>query len=294
MSLMRLDPARGRIAGFALPRLPRFRALRNWRVSLGGAILLVVLVSSLLAPWISPFDPYAQDLKAALLPPGGSHLLGTDEFGRDLLSRLIWGGRIALLVAAVSVVVSLIAGLFLGLVAGYFGGWLDALIMRGVDILLAFPNFLLAIAMVAILGPGLANMLVAIAIFGIPGFVRLYRAEVLTLKGADYVEAARSMGAGPWQVIRRHILPNSIPLVIVLCSLRAATAILVASGLSFLGLGVEPPLPDWGAMLTNGREYLRVAPHLTTVPGLAIMALVFAFNIFGDGLRDILDPRRKH
>ncbi|MFT4181866.1 MAG: ABC transporter permease [Rhizobium sp.] len=270
------------------------RALANWRVSLGGGLLTLILVASLLAPVLGPFDPYAQNMQAALQAPSGAHLLGTDEFGRDLFSRILWGGRIAMLVALASVAVSVAAGVALGTVAGYFGGWTDVLIMRAVDILLAFPNFLLAIAMVAILGPGLTNMLVAIAIFGIPGFIRLYRSEVLVLKDADYVEAARSMGASHWQIIRRHILPNTVPLVIVLSSLRAATAILVASGLSFLGLGAQPPLPDWGAMLTNGREYLRVAPHLTAVPGLAIMILVFAFNIFGDGLRDLFDPRKKH
>jgi peptide/nickel transport system permease protein len=267
----------------------RFR--RN-RLALLGLVLVVVLaLSAALAPWLSPYDPGRQSLIEKRATPGGKYLLGADEFGRDILSRVIYGSRVALLVGVLSVVIALAGGLLLGTLAGWAGGWLDALMMRGVEILLAFPYLLLALAIVAALGPGALNTTIAVGIWGVPTVTRIVRGSVLALRETEYVGAARALGAPVPALLRRHILPNIVPGLIVYATLFMANAILLEAALSFLGLGVQPPTASWGLMVSTGRDVLLVAPHVATVPGLAIMVAVLAFNLVGDGLRDALDPR---
>jgi peptide/nickel transport system permease protein len=267
----------------------RFR--RN-RLALLGLVLVVVLaLSAALAPWLSPYDPGRQSLIEKRAKPGGKYLLGADEFGRDILSRVIYGSRVALLVGVLSVVIALAGGLLLGTLAGWAGGWLDALMMRGIEILLAFPYLLLALAIVAALGPGALNTTIAVGIWGVPTVTRIVRGSVLALRETEYVGAARALGAPVPALLRRHILPNIVPGLIVYATLFMANAILLEAALSFLGLGVQPPTASWGLMVSTGRDVLLVAPHVATVPGLAIMVAVLAFNLVGDGLRDALDPR---
>jgi peptide/nickel transport system permease protein len=267
----------------------RFR--RN-RLALLGLVLVVVLaLSAALAPWLSPYDPGRQSLIEKRATPGGKYLLGADEFGRDILSRVIYGSRVALLVGVLSVVIALAGGLLLGTLAGWAGGWLDALMMRGIEILLAFPYLLLALAIVAALGPGALNTTIAVGIWGVPTVTRIVRGSVLALRETEYVGAARALGAPVPALLRRHILPNIVPGLIVYATLFMANAILLEAALSFLGLGVQPPTASWGLMVSTGRDVLLVAPHVATVPGLAIMVAVLAFNLVGDGLRDALDPR---
>jgi peptide/nickel transport system permease protein len=267
----------------------RFR--RN-RLALLGLVLVVVLaVSAALAPWLSPYDPGRQSLIEKRAKPGGKYLLGADEFGRDILSRVIYGSRVALLVGVLSVVIALAGGLLLGTLAGWAGGWLDALMMRGIEILLAFPYLLLALAIVAALGPGALNTTIAVGVWGVPTVTRIVRGSVLALRETEYVGAARALGAPVPALLRRHILPNIVPGLIVYATLFMANAILLEAALSFLGLGVQPPTASWGLMVSTGRDVLLVAPHVATVPGLAIMVAVLAFNLVGDGLRDALDPR---
>jgi peptide/nickel transport system permease protein len=267
----------------------RFR--RN-RLALLGLVLVVVLaLSAALAPWLSPYDPGRQSLIEKRATPGGKYLLGADEFGRDILSRVIYGSRVALLVGVLSVVIALAGGLLLGTLAGWAGGWLDALMMRGIEILLAFPYLLLALAIVAVLGPGALNTTIAVGIWGVPTVTRIVRGSVLALRETEYVGAARALGAPVPALLRRHILPNIVPGLIVYATLFMANAILLEAALSFLGLGVQPPTASWGLMVSTGRDVLLVAPHVATVPGLAIMVAVLAFNLVGDGLRDALDPR---
>jgi len=257
----------------------------------GGVIVLFFVVTAILAPWLSPYNPNEGDLTQRLQPPTGEHILGTDPLGRDILSRVIHGARISLQIQIVSVTIALIIGIFLGMVGGYYGGFFDHLIMRVMDILLAFPGIFLAIAIIAVLGPGLANLMLAAGIYSIPQFARIVRGSVLSLKEKEFVEAARAVGEKDFSILFRYLLPNSMAPIIVQTTLRMATVLLTASGLSFLGLGVQPPTPEWGAMLSNARAYLITAPHVATVPGLAIMLVVMGFNLFGDGLRDSLDPR---
>jgi peptide/nickel transport system permease protein len=267
------------------------RFCRNRLALLGLALVVVLALSAALAPWLAPLDPTRQTLIEKRARPGGKYLLGADEFGRDILSRVIYGSRVALLVGVLSMLIALGGGLLLGTLAGFTGGWVDAVLMRGVEILLAFPYLLLALAIVAMLGPGVLNTTIAVGIWGVPAVTRIVRGSVLTLREAEYVGAARALGAPGRALLRRHILPNIIPGLIVYATLFMANAILLEAALSFLGLGVQPPMASWGLMVSTGRDVLLVAPHVATVPGLAIMLAVLAFNLVGDGLRDALDPR---
>jgi peptide/nickel transport system permease protein len=248
-------------------------------------------MASILAPLLAPQSPTAIDTTAILLPPGPGHWLGTDALGRDVLSRLLHGGRVSLWVGFVAVGISTAIGLALGLVAGYFGKLADEVIMRFVDVMLCFPSFFLILAVIAFLEPSLVNIMIIIGLTSWMGVARLVRAETLTLRGRDFVLAARVAGAGPVRIIVRHILPNALAPVLVSATLGVAGAILVESSLSFLGLGVQPPDPSWGNMLTDGKEVLGVAPWLSIFPGLAILITVLGYNLLGEGLRDLLDPR---
>lgn len=267
------------------------RLKRNRAAVVGGVIVLLFVSIAILAPLISPYPPNEGDLAKRLKPPSQEHLLGTDPLGRDLLSRVIYGARISLQIQVVSVLIALVIGTLLGMVGGYYGGKFDHLIMRLMDILLAFPGIFLAISIIAVLGPGLTNLMLAAGIYSIPQFARIVRGSVLTLKEKEFIEAARAVGENDFNILFRYLLPNSIAPIIIQTTLRMATVLLTASGLSFLGLGVQPPTAEWGAMLSNARAYLITAPHVATVPGLAIMLVVMGFNLFGDGLRDSLDPR---
>lgn len=269
------------------------RLKSNKRSLLGLWMVSLFIIIAILAPWISPYDPLEQNMDKLLQAPSLSHPFGTDEYGRDILSRIFYGSRISLMVGIVGVVISVVFGVAFGTIAGYFGGKIESVIMRITDIFMAFPGFLLALAIVSVLGPGMVNLMIAIGIFSVPSFIWITRSAVLSVKNKEYIEASRSMGAKHRRIILKHILPNSIAPIIVLSALRVATAILSASGLSFLGMGAQPPSPEWGAMLSAGREFLRTAPHLSIVPGIAIMLVVLGFNLLGDGLRDALDPKMK-
>jgi ABC-type dipeptide/oligopeptide/nickel transport system permease subunit len=267
------------------------RLFRNKLAIIGMVILGLFVFCALFAPWIAPYDPIAQDVTRRREPPSWEHPFGMDEVGRDLLSRVIYGARVSLYVGVASVSLAIIAGTLIGAVSGYAGGWVDNLVMRIMDIMLAFPSLLLAIAIVAILGPGLLNMLYAIAFVSIPAYARIVRASVLAAKEMDYTLAARAIGCSSSRILFRHIMPNCLTPIIVQGTLGIATAILDAAGLSFLGLGAQPPTPEWGAMLGQGRGSVFTAPHVVIFPGLAIMLSVLGFNLLGDGLRDALDPR---
>jgi peptide/nickel transport system permease protein len=267
----------------------RFR--RNRLAMLGLALIVVLAVSAALAPWLAPYDPARQSLIEKRAKPGPKYWLGADEFGRDILSRVIYGSRVALLVGVLSVLIALAGGLLLGTVSGFAGGWIDAVMMRGIEILLAFPYLLLALAIVAAMGTGALNTTIAVGVWGIPTVTRMVRGSVLALRETEYVGAARALGAAAPALLRRHILPNVVPGLVVYATLFMANAILLEAALSFLGLGVQPPTASWGLMVSTGRDVLLVAPHVATVPGLAIMLAVLAFNLVGDGLRDALDPR---
>ncbi|MBI4280181.1 MAG: ABC transporter permease [Armatimonadetes bacterium] len=271
------------------------RALRRWLrspLSAGGtAVILLLLLVALLAPALAPYDPIAQDFARKLQPPSPQHLFGTDQFGRDIFSRVVWGARLVLLIVAI---VSLLAGTIgttLGLVAGYFGGWLDEVLMRLTDMFLAFPSLILAMAFAAALGPSLPNMIFAIALVDWTVYARLARAEALRTRNLEYVEAARGIGASDRRVMGRHVLPNCLSPIIVRLTLRMGTIVLTAAALGFLGLGAQPPSPEWGAMVSDGRSYLQDQWWLATLPGLCIALVVLGFNLLGDGIRDVLDPR---
>jgi glutathione transport system permease protein len=269
-----------------------WRRLLRQRVALAaGVLILLVVLAAIAAPWIAPYDPAEPDYNNVLAGPSALHWAGTDSYGRDIFSRIIWGARISISVGFLSVALGGVLGVTLGLVSGFFGGWVDSVIMRLCDVMLAFPGILLAIAVVALLGPGVANVIYAVAVFSIPIYARVVRGSTLAVKQTLYVQAARSIGVKGLRLVLRHILPGTLPGVIVTTSLRLGTAILVAAGLSFLGLGAQPPSPEWGAMLADGRSYLGVADHLTFFPGLAIFLTVLAFNLLGDGLRDALDQK---
>lgn len=269
------------------------RFKKNKRALVGLWMVVIFVVLAVFARAIAPYDPLEQDMNVILQPPSASHLFGTDEYGRDILSRIIYGAQISLMIGIVGVLISVVVGVGLGTISGYFGGKADMFIMRIMDIFMAFPSFLLALAIVSVLGPGMVNVMIAIGIFSVPTFARISRSAVISVKNKEYIEASKSMGASHARVIFKHVIPNSIAPIIVLSTMRIATAILTASGLSFLGMGAQPPTPEWGAMLSTGREYLRSAPHVSTIPGLAIMFMVLAFNMLGDGLRDALDPKMK-
>ena len=253
----------------------------------------VLVFAAIFAPYLAPYNPYTVSLDTRLQPPGGAHLLGTDELGRDILSRLIFGTRVALWVGIVTVVLSGFLGVSGGLVAGFLGGYWDALIMRLVDVFLAFPVIILAIAIVAVRGPGLTNVLLALALVYWTSYARVARAIVLLLREEEYTWAARTLGAGPVRIMLRHLLPNAVAPMVVLASLGMGNAILAEAALSFLGLGIQPPEASWGSMLNVGMGFLRDASFLSTFPGVAIFVTVLGFNLLGDGLRDALDPRMR-
>jgi len=276
------------------------RVFRKNKIAMIGLVITSILIlSALFAPLVAPFSPIAQSLPDRLMPPawaeGGqmAHLLGTDDFGRDLFSRIIYGSQISLRIGVISVSISLVFGLTLGTLAGFYGGRVDALIMRTVDIMLALPAILLAIVIVAMLGPSLNNAMIAIGVVGIPAFARLIRGSVLQEKQKEYVTASRINGASNMNLMFKVILPNCLSPVIVQATMGFASAVLEAAGLSFLGLGAQPPTPEWGAMLSDGLEYITTAPWVITYPGLAILLTVLGFNLIGDGLMDALDPKRK-
>jgi len=274
--------------------LDALRRLRRNRLAVAGGFLIAAfLFMALFAGYISPYDPIKQDWQNVQKPPSSTHLLGTDELGRDLLSRIIHGARISMTIGVISVSIGLVLGTVIGLAAGYFRGISDSLLMRLMDIMLAIPYVLLAIAIVAILGPGLWNTMIAIGIVTIPQFARIVRSSVLEIKEKDYVEAARAIGAGHSRIMLRHVLINALSPLIVQSTLTIASAILNAAALGFLGLGAQPPTPEWGVMLSDGRLLLLVSPWIVTFPGVAIMLSVLGFNMLGDGLRDALDPRMR-
>jgi peptide/nickel transport system permease protein len=269
------------------------RAARRWRRLAGTIGVLVVGTLTLVAlvgPALAPFDPTEQALDRMLQPPGPGHLLGTDDLGRDILSRLLYGARVSLGVGVAAVGLAFGLGGLLGLVAGYRGGWFDEILMRVLDGLLAFPAIVLALAITAVLGPSLGHAMIAIAIVGVPGFARLARGQVLTLRSREFVEAARALGARDSRLLARHIVPGMLAPVVVHASLRLAFAIVTEASLSFLGLGTQPPTPSWGAMLNAGREYLEMAPWMSFAPGAAIFLTTLGFNFLGDAIRDALDP----
>lgn len=269
-------------------------ARRNPLASVGAALVVIFLFFALLAPWIAPQDPARIDLPARLSPPSPAHLLGTDELGRDILSRVIWGSRISMLVGSCVVIVSLVLGLIIGSVAGYYGGRIDRFVNIVVmNAFMSFPGILLAIAFVAFRGPGIFNLVLALSLGGWVGYARLVRGQVLAAREREYVEAARALGAGDLRIIVRHILPNIVQPVIVQAAIGMAAAILAEGTMSFLGLGVPPPTSSWGSMLNDGRAHLFDAPHLVLFPALAVMLAVLSFNFIGDALRDFLDPRSR-
>jgi peptide/nickel transport system permease protein len=260
-------------------------------IRVGTGIVVVVAVAATLAPWLVPFDPATQQLPLRLEGPSGLHWFGLDELGRDILSRVLMGARVSLLVGLVVVGVSSTVGMAVGAVAGFYGGRIDQAISRLMDVLLAFPGLLLAIALVAVLGPSLTNVVLALTAIGWVGYARLVRAQVLRAREFEYVTAARALGAGTWRALTRHVLPTALPAVTVQATLGMAGAILSEAALSFLGLGVQPPTPSWGTMINGGRAHLLDAPHLTVFPGALLAVVVLGFNFLGDGLRDRLDPR---
>ena len=257
----------------------------------GAVIVGTAVLAALFGPWLAPSDAYAQELALRLAGPTAGHFFGLDELGRDIFSRLLVGARISLLVGLAVVSVSSSLGILIGSIAGYYGGRIDQLISRVMDVLLAFPGILLAIALVAVLGPSLTNVILALSVIGWVGYARLVRAQVLRIRELEYVQAARALGAKTPRILLRHVIPATLPTVIVQGTLGMAGAIIAEASLSFLGLGVQPPTPSWGTMLDAGRSHLFDAPHLTLFPGLAIALLVLGFNFLGDGLRDRIDPR---
>jgi ABC-type dipeptide/oligopeptide/nickel transport system permease subunit len=259
----------------------------------GAAVLASYVAASLVGPLLLRYDPVQQSLANAFLPTSATHPLGTDDLGRDELVRLLYGARYTLSLGFGAVAIGLLVGVPLGAVSGYFGGWIDLLSQRVTDVVLAFPNILLALALVAVLGVGLQNVVISVGITSVPIFVRLVRASTLSIRELPYVEAARALGVRSWVVLLRHVIPNALAPVIVQASLQLGVAILIAAGLGFLGLGVQPPMPEWGTMLGSSRNYIFSDPNLATFPGLCIFGAVLAFNLVGDGLRDALDPRLK-
>jgi peptide/nickel transport system permease protein len=268
----------------------RFTA--NKLAVIGMLIVVALVVIAAFAPLLAPYSPYIGDLRnARLLPPGAEHWLGTDDQGRDILSRLIYGSRLTLQVVVLVAIIAAPLGLLVGTVAGYAGGWVDAVLMRITDIFLAFPKLVLALAFVAALGPGIGNAIIAIAITSWPPYARIARAETMTLRNSDYISAVRLMGASPWRIVLRHIMPLCISSLIVRVTLDMAGIILTAAGLGFLGLGAQPPLPEWGAMIASGRRFILDQWWVAAMPGFAILVVSLGFNLLGDGLRDALDPR---
>ncbi|MBE2276923.1 MAG: ABC transporter permease [Rhodobacteraceae bacterium] len=286
------SPASRRQARLGQAYLSWLRLKNNRLAVIGLGIVLALVIVAIFAPVLAPHDPITQDLRARLLPPlTAGHPLGTDDFGRDILSRLIVGSRITLYIILLVAVTAPVFGLLVGTVAGYFGGWIDEVLMRITDIFLAFPKLILALALVAVMGPGIINAVLAIAVTSWPPYARVARAETLTVRSSDYIAAVRLQGAGAVRIIWGHIMPMCLPSVIIRVTLDMAGVILIAAGLGFLGLGVQPPMPEWGAMISAGRKYLFEQWWVATMPGLAIFTVSLGFNLLGDGLRDVLDPR---
>ncbi|WP_197969826.1 ABC transporter permease [Mesobacillus harenae] len=272
-----------------------WKVFKKDKAAVAGLILLaIMMVAMALAPFLPFADPNEVDLTNRLKPVGTEgHVLGTDHLGRDMLSRIIYGGRVSIIVGIIAVTIALVIGSALGLIAGYFRNFYDTVIMRFMDILMAFPYVLLAIAIIAALGPGLMNTMIAVSIVGIPYYARIVRGSTLSFREMEFVLAERALGAGHLHIIFHHILPNCLPPIIVAVSLDVGWMILAAAGMSFLGLGAQPPLAEWGVMLSEGQEFIRVAPHVSLLPGFAIFLVVLALNLVGDGLRDALDPKSK-
>ena len=293
MSVAAADAASGGNRRIDSPGRLAFRALLSRPTAVfGGVVLIGVIGLALFAPWIAPYDPLATSWSLVRKAPSAAHWFGTDEVGRDLLSRIIWGARASLSAGVIAVAIAVGVGVPTGMVAGYVGGWTDALISRLTDAMLAIPFLILAIALAAFLGPSLGNAMIAIGVTATPIFVRLARGQVLAARAEDYVEAARAVGNPPIRILMRHILPNILPPVMVQATLAVASAIIAEASLSFLGLGQQPPAPSWGSMLNTAQRFLTQAPWMAIFPGLAIFLTVLAFNLFGDGLRDAMDPRR--
>ena len=267
------------------------RTVRSPAMVFGLAILALMVLSAVFAPWLAPADPNAQDIAQRLMPPGPAHWLGTDQLGRDLLSRVIYGTRPTLLIVALVAVLSAPVGLLLGMTAGYFGGWLDAALMRTTDVFMAFPRLVLALALVAVLGPGIVNAVIAIAITAWPPYARIARTETRTVKGSDFIQAARVQGLPNARILFGHLMPICLPSTVIRVTLDMAGIILTAAGLGFLGLGAQPPMSEWGAMISTGRQYIFDQWWVAAVPGVAILLGSLAFNLVGDGLRDVLDPK---
>lgn len=274
-----------------MEKVELFLELKKNKTAMIGLVLIVFLVIlALIGPWVSPYNPLAPDPINRLKGPSQAHPFGTDSLGRDILSRVIYGSRISIIIGLIAVSISLLPGTILGLLSGFYGRRVDEPIMRLMDIMLAFPAILLAIFITAILGPSLVNSMIAVGIVYIPHYARIVRSSVLSLKEQLFVQAVRSLGGSNPRIILSHIFPNTIPPIIVYATLGMGTAVLQAAALGFLGLGAQPPTPEWGAMLSEGRQYIQNAPHVAAFPGVAIFTLVLGFNLFGDGLRDILDP----
>jgi peptide/nickel transport system permease protein len=266
---------------------------RNPGAMVGVGIVTILIAVAILAPWLAPYDPLMMGAGRRLQPPSWAYPFGTDEFGRDIFSRVLHGSRLTLMVGAIAVGISLTSGLLIGLIGGYMGGWIERILMRGVDVLFSFTEILIALAAVAILGPTLKNAMIAVGVAAIPFYARIAYAQVMIEKNRPYFEAAIGAGAGHLRLIVRHLLPNVIPPLIVVATLGMSTAMLAAAGLSFLGLGAQPPLPEWGLMLSQGRDYITRAPWITTIPGVAIAITVLGFNLLGDGIREVLDPGQR-
>lgn len=271
------------------------KSLKKNKMAIVGLIILILLVFlAIFADFIAPYGYEEQSLQNAYQSPSAEHFFGTDEFGRDIFSRIIYGSRISLIIGFVSVGIAMIVGFLIGAIAGFYGGRIDNILMRLMDILLAIPQTLLAIAIVASLGTGLTKLMVAIGIASVPGYARIVRASVMTMRGEEYIEAARASGTNDRKIIMKHILPNCLAPVIVQATLGIANAIMSAAALSFIGIGIQPPVPEWGAMLSGGRDYIRGYAYMTMFPGLAIIVTVLSLNLLGDGLRDALDPKLKN
>ena len=266
------------------------RFIRNRSAFVGSVLFGLIVLLALIGTRATPYDPVQMDIQNRLAEPGLEHVLGSDHYGRDIFSRLLAGAHLSLLIGLVSVSLAVSSGLLLGLPAGYFGGWVDMLVMRVMDLMLSFPSVLLALGIVAIAGPSLFNVMLAVGIASIPSYTRLVRASVLGIRGLPYIEAARALGSAPLRIITQHVIPNILAPLIVLATLGTAGAILTGAALSFLGLGSQPPIPEWGAMLSEARNYMRLGWWLTVFPGLAIAITVLSLNQLGDGLRDLLDP----
>lgn len=281
-------------SGQAIRWLAFYKKLaKNKAAMVGAFIVLIFAILAILAPYIAPHDPIHIEMSKKLQTPSAEHWLGTDDKGRDILSRILYGARISLSVGILSTILGAAVGVIMGIVAGYYGRWIDSLIMRICDVLLAFPGILLALAIVSILGASTTNVVIAVAFFAVPTFARIVRGSTLSVKKLEYIDAIRAMGSSDIRIIFKHILPNIVSPIIVQATLYIASAIITASALSFLGMGTQPPTPEWGMMLSQGRSYVAQAPHLTLFPGIVILIVVIGFNLFGDGLRDALDPKSK-